>query len=82
MDWQKHSGGRNDSSLIGNLLYPQAVSNIKVAAQRLSDFLLWIDKEGFTTPDKIHLTGIPLGAHLAGAASQRFCCHKGGLQIS
>ncbi|XP_049802420.1 pancreatic triacylglycerol lipase-like [Schistocerca nitens] len=56
----------------GSWQYWQAVANTRVAAAEIARLLLFLADEGKVTPERIHLVGHSLGAHICSFAASAF----------
>ncbi len=79
VDWGKLSGTEMnlDMALVQNLeslpLYNAVVPNVPVVGRRLAEFLVFLQKNGeLSGPDRVHLIGHSLGAHVSGMAGMYY----------
>jgi len=59
------------------LCYPSAVDKITTVAKQISDLIHTLVSKGLTTPSKVHIVGVSLGAHVAGIAGKTYKNERG-----
>ncbi|CAG7732800.1 unnamed protein product, partial [Allacma fusca] len=60
------------SNSLSPLCYPSAVGKIQTVAKQISDLIARLVSKGLTTPNKVQIVGVSLGAHVAGIAGKTY----------
>jgi len=82
IDWGKLSGSKtlpHTSSLQTSLFYTQVLNNVGPTGQRVADFINFLKENRGISFNNVHIVGMSLGAHIAGAAGNFIQRNHNGL---
>jgi len=84
VDYRKLSGRESPLAVVplsSIFLYLNVLQNVDVLGERVGHFLHFLHSQGGIAPSNLHLVGMSMGCHVAGAASVFFKQKTGGLRI-